>query len=196
VFERFHVQRLTSDAIETVRRSEVRSAVDEAIPRVIKRSRYALLESPWNMRRGERQKIADIQAKSERLLRARLLNNALADALAYRQPKRARRPLDQWLSWASRSKLDPFVRLARTIRENNEGMLAYIKDLLTNGSVEGINNLLRMIAHGPYGLHSADSLILMLILFADRIEVNAPLPTHRNVKRDGSTDCISASLFV
>jgi len=73
-----------------------------------------------------------------------------ADALAYRQPKRARDALDEWLAWVSRSKLEPFVRLARTIRQHKEGILAYIKDRLTNGFVEGINNRLRTIARRAY----------------------------------------------
>jgi len=178
IFDRFHVQRLASDAVDAVRHSEVRGAEDQAMARVIKRSRYALLKSPWNMNRGEDQKLADIQANNERLFRARLLNDALSDALAYRQPKRARDALEEWLAWASRSKLEPFVRLARTIREHKEGIPAYIKDRLTNGFVEGINNRLRTIARRAYGFHSAESLISMLFLCAGGIELDPPLPTH------------------
>jgi len=83
-FDRFHVQRPASDAVDAVRRDEVRGAEDQAMARVIKRSRYALLKSPWNMSRGEHQRLANIQADNERLLRARLLNDALGHALAYR----------------------------------------------------------------------------------------------------------------
>jgi transposase len=178
VFDRFHVQRLASDAVDEVRRSEVRGADDPAMARVIKRSRYALLKSPWNMSRSQRQKLADIQANNQRLFRARLLNDTLADALDYRQPKRARQALEEWLCWASRSKLEPFVRLARTIRDHKQGILAYIKDRLTNGFAEGINNRLRTIARRAYGFHSAESLISMLFLCAGGIELDPPLPTH------------------
>jgi len=178
VFDRFHVQRLASDAVDAVRRSEVRGAEDPAMARVIKRSRYALLKSPWNMSRSQHQKLADIQANNERLYRARLLNDALADALDYRQPKRARQALEEWLRWASRSKIEPFVRLARTIRDHKQGILAYIKDRLTNGFAEGINNRLRTIARRAYGFHSAESLISMLFLCAGGIELDPPRPTH------------------
>jgi hypothetical protein len=41
------------------------------------------------MSRREHQKLADIQANNERLYRARLPGETLADALEYRQPKRA-----------------------------------------------------------------------------------------------------------
>ena len=62
------------------------AAADQTMARAIKRSRYALLETPWNMSRGEHQKLADIQTNNERLFRARLLNDTLADALAYGPP--------------------------------------------------------------------------------------------------------------
>jgi len=178
VFDRFHVQRLASDAVDQVRRSEVRGTDDPAIARVIKRSRYALLKNPWNMSRREHQKLADIQHNNQRLYRARLLNDALADALSYRQPKRARQALDEWLEWASRSKLKPFVRVARTIREHKDGILAYIKSRLTNGFTEGLNNRLRTVARRAYGFHSAEALMSMLFLCAGGIELDPPLPTH------------------
>ena len=67
------------------------------------------------MNRSQQEKLADIQANNKRLFRARLLNDSLSDALAYRQPKRARQALEEWLSWASGSKLQPFARVAWTI---------------------------------------------------------------------------------
>nr|WP_070987884.1 transposase [Halofilum ochraceum] len=71
VFDQFHVQRLASDAVDAVRRDEVRAAGDEATVRVIERSRYVLRKSPWNLNRHEQQKLADIQANNRRLFRAR-----------------------------------------------------------------------------------------------------------------------------
>lgn len=178
VFDRFHVQRLASDAVDAVRRAEVEAHKGTQAASAVKRSRYALLKRPWNMRRSEHQKLSDIQVNNRRLYRARLLNDALADALDYRQPKRAREALEAWLAWASRSKLAPFVRVARTIRAHKEGILAYIHTRLTNGFVEGINNRLRMIARRAYGFHSPQALAAMLFLCKGGIELDPPLPTH------------------
>jgi transposase len=62
------------------------------------------------------------------------------------QAGRAKKALKEWLGWASRSRLRPFVRVARTIRKYRDGVLAYIDLRLTNGPVEGINNRLRTVA--------------------------------------------------
>jgi len=175
VFDRFHVQRLVSDALDAVRKAETR-ALDGEEGKALKKGRFALLKNPWNLTRKEKQKLADIQKNNARLYRAYLLKEAFAKALDYRQPKRAREALDEWLAWASRSKLPAFVQVARTIRKYKEGILAYIRDRLSNGFVEGINNKLRVVARRAYGFHSADALISMLFLNCGGVTPQPRLP--------------------
>ena len=146
----------------------------------IKKSRWPLLNNPWNLTRKQRQKLSEIQKNNKRLYRAYLLKEALAKALDYRQPWRARKALDEWLAWASRSRQAAFLRVAHTIRKYKEGILAYIEERLTNGIVEGINNRIRMVARRAFGFHSAEALMAMLYLCCSGIQLNPPLPgsTH------------------
>lgn len=180
VFDRFHVQALASDALDMVRREQWRELQGTPEGTAIKKSRWALLKNPWDLTRKQRQKLSEVQKNNLRLYRAYLLKEALAAALDYRQPKRAGKALDEWLAWASRSRLKPFVVLARTIRKHKDGILAYVKDRLTNGIVEGINNRLRMIARRAFGFHSATALMGMLFLCCGGIQLHPPLPgsTH------------------
>ncbi|HYN52661.1 MAG TPA: transposase, partial [Thermoleophilaceae bacterium] len=59
------------------------------------------------------------------------------------------------LAWASRSRLVPFVKLARTIRRHRAGILAAIRLGLSNGRLEGLNSRIRHISHRSFGFHSA-----------------------------------------
>ena len=60
------------------------------------------------------------------MYRAFLLNGELR--YLYKIPKHeARERLEAWLAWASRSRLKPFVKLARTIRAHQAGVLAAIE---------------------------------------------------------------------
>ena len=147
IFDRFHVQQLSSNAVDEVRRGQHRELLDAGATEeatVIKGTRFALLKNPWNLTHDEGRKLRDVQDNNTQLFRAYLLNQTLASALDYLQPTRARRALDDWLSWACRSKLAPFVKVSRTIRSKKEGVLAYIQERLTNGIVEGTNNRLRI----------------------------------------------------
>lgn len=179
VYDRFHVQRLVSDALDEVRRELVRElATDPDQARAIKRTRFVLLMNPWNLSRSQRRKLSEIQQTNQRLYRAYLLKETLAQALDYRQPRRAERALRDWLDWASRSRLAPFVKAARTIRKHLPGILAYIRTRLTNGLVEGLNNRIRMIARRAYGFHSHQALSAMIFLNCGGIQLDPPLPTR------------------
>lgn len=92
---------------------------------------------------------------------------------------------DDWprrIAWAVRSRLKPFVRAARTIRQHLAGIHAYLRTRATNALVEGLNNKLRMIARRAYGFHSPDALIAMLFLTCGGIELCPPLP-HPMLRR-------------
>jgi transposase len=180
VFDRFHVQRLASDAVDQVRRGLVRNEDDPERKRAIKGSRFALLRSEWNLTVEDRGKISEIQQSNRSLYRAYLLKEALAHLFGYQQAGRAKKALKEWLSWASRSRLRPFLRVARTIRKYRDGILAYIDYRLTNGPVEGINNRMRTVARRAFGFHSAEALISMLFLCCSKIDLTPALPGCSN----------------
>jgi len=178
VFDRFHVQRLASVAVDEVRRKIWREMKGTKAASAIKGMRFILLKNPWNLSRKERRRLAELQHTNRRLYRAYLLKEALAAALDYKQLSRASRALDDGLAWATRSKLPAFVKLARTLRKHRDRILAYVTERITNGVVEGINNRLRTIARRSYGVHSAEPLIAMLHLCVGGIELNPPVPAR------------------
>lgn len=178
IFDRFHVQQLTNKAVDDVRRSIMQELAGTDEAQFIKSSRWALLKNPWNLSRKQRVKLRDVQRENKRLYRAYLLKEELARILDYLQPKRAMEAMKEWLSWASRSKLRPFVKLARTIRKYKDDILAYIKLRYTNGPTEALNNKARLIQRKAYGFHSANSFIPMMMLCCGGINVDAPLPNQ------------------
>jgi transposase len=67
------------------------------------------------------------------------------------------------------------VKLARTIREHREGVIAAVKLGLSNGRLEGLNSEVRLISHRSFGFHSAAPLIALIYLCCGGIEVELPL---------------------
>lgn len=177
VFDRFHIQRLASDAVDAVRRSEVRAAESTNDARALKGTRWPLLKSAWNLNADESAKLADLQRTNQRLFRAYLLKEGLADILRRRQPGVAARELTRWCNWAARSRLKPFVKLSRTIKQFSAGILAYIRTGLSNGPTEGLNNKTRLITRRAYGFHSAQALMAMIFLCCGGITLSPPLPS-------------------
>ena len=127
-FDPFHVVQLGSKAADQVRRDEYnqhgRSSTGEG--NWIKGTRYSLLKDPANQTAGQLLKLAEVVLTNKRMYRAFLLYGELR--YIYRQPREeAPERLDAWLAWASRSRLKPFIKLARTIRKHKPGVLAAIQ---------------------------------------------------------------------
>ena len=89
-------------------------------------------------------------------------------------PREAAERLDAWLAWASRSRLKPFIKLARTIRKHKAGVLAAIELGISNGRLEALNSKVRLLSHRAYGFHSADALIAMIYLCCAGIQIALP----------------------
>lgn len=168
VFDRFHVARLAQDAVTEVRRALMRR-LDPEDRKPIKGTRWALLKNPQNLRASERFKLQLVRRTNRALYRAYLLKETFLDIFTYTSRLRARPAFGAWLAWAQRSRLAPFVRLARTVRKHLDGILAFIESRLTNARLEGMNNKVRLISHRAFGFHSAQPLIAMIFLCCSKI---------------------------
>jgi transposase len=177
VFDRFHIQRLASDAVDAVRREEVRGAENAAAAKSLKGTHWPLLKSPWNLSTTESAKLGYLQCANRRIYRAYLLKEKLADILSRKQPGVAAAELTRWTRWAARSRLKPFVKLSRTIKQFSTGIIAYIRTGLSNGPTEGLNNKIRLITRRAFGFHSAHALIAMIFLCCGGITLAPPLPS-------------------
>lgn len=175
IFDRFHVQRLVQDAVDEVRRDEVRAAATDEERKQLKGTRWPLLKSFWNLSLFESGRLSSLQRENKRLYRAYLLKDALVRVLDCRDEWLARIKLDQWIRWARRSRLEPFKRVAGTIRTYVEGILAYVTSGLSNGRTEGINGKTRAITRRAYGFHSAHGLIALIKLCCSGIHLD---PVH------------------
>ncbi|MFZ0383237.1 MAG: ISL3 family transposase [Solirubrobacteraceae bacterium] len=174
-FDPFHVVQLGGKAADQVRRDEYnrhgRSSTGEG--KWIKGARYSLLKDTANQTPKQLLKLAEVVTTNKAMYRAFLLYGELR--YIYRFPKdEAPERLDAWLAWASRSRLKPFIKLARTIRKHKPGVLAAIELGLSNGRLEALNSKVRLLSHRAYGFHSADALIAMIYLCCAGIQISLP----------------------
>ena len=141
----------------------------------IKHARWALLKAPEKLDHRQQLALAQIQATNRLLYRAYLLKEQLRALYQLQNPADAPAHLAAWLAWASRSKLKPFLRLARTLRRYRAGILAAIRLGLTNARLEGLHNKIRLLSHRSYGFHSPQALIALIYLCCSGITINPPL---------------------
>ena len=175
-FDPFHVVRLGARATDQVRRDEWNRHDRSHTPqgRWVKGTRWSLLKAPENQTVGQLATLWEVQQANQRLYRAFLLREELRLLYHLDDPALAPEHLDAWLAWATRSRLRPFVRLARTLRKHRDGILAAIRLGLSNGRLEGLNSKIRLINHRAFGFHSADALIALVYLCCAGITIDLP----------------------
>jgi transposase len=175
-FDPFHVVRLAQRAVDQVRRDEWNAHERSHTPKGkwIKGTRWSLLKSPEKQTPGQLALLSEVQQANKPMFRAFLLKEELRLLYQLDDPQLAPQHLDAWLAWASRSRLEAFIKLARTIRRHRAGILAAIRLGLNNGRLEGLNSRIRLISHRSFGFHSPDPLIALVYLCCSRITIDLP----------------------
>ena len=172
----FHVVMLATDALDEIRRdvwNEARRAGQTALAKDLKGARFALWKNPERLTERQQAKLSDIQRTNTWFYRAYLIKEQLRQI--YRLPaEQAIELLEQWLKWARRCRLRPFVKLARTITEQQAGITAAIRHGLSNARVEAINTQIRLLTRRAFGFHSPDALIALAML--SLADLCPPLP--------------------
>jgi transposase len=176
-FDPFHVVALAGRAVDDVRRAEWNAKGKSRTPagKWLKNVRWALRKAPENLTDRQRAALATVQQTNAQLYRAYLLKEQLRALYHLDDPAQAPAHLAAWLAWASRSKLAPFIRLARTLRRYRDGILAAIELGLTNARLEGLHSKVRLLSHRSFGFHSAAPLIALIYLCCAGITINPPL---------------------
>lgn len=164
-FDAFHVSQLVHDALDQVRRGEVKQDAS------LKGSRWALLKpaKDWTF-----QQITDMHW---------LQRSGLKTARAWRMKERYKEihqrcragedpePLFRsWISWARRSRLEPFKRLGKTLKAHLPGILAAYRLGTSNAVAENINSQIQAAIVRARGFQSLRSLTNIIFLTTGKLQ--------------------------
>jgi len=175
----FHAVGWATKALDEVRRLEwntLRAASSADAAKEFKGLRWLLLRNWENLSGKQKSVVRNIERVNKRMFRAWQLKEELRDIFSMPLNK-ARRALDDWLSYATRSKLAPFVKLARTIRTYRQSIEATIEWGLTNGISESNNAAIGRIRANARGFHDPNAFIAMIML--ERAQLKPELPWSR-----------------
>lgn len=164
LFDKFHVLRHLSDALDDVRKSEY-ARLSGKDRRYIKGQKYTLLSHRENLTLDGRQALKTLLAANKRLNTAYLLKESFGQLWSYRSEAWARRFFDQWRASLKWQRLKPYEKFAEMIERHWGGIAAYCKpeNKVSLGFVEGLNNKIRVIQRRAYGLRDEEYLRLKIL---------------------------------
>ena len=180
-YDRFHVIAMAHEAMDGVRRQEM-STQPQAVKEALGDNERKLLKSlTWGMRRNPQDwSVKQTNAmywlqrstlKSARAWRLKMALRAVyAKTTQENNAVQAKADLLGWISWARRSRLDPFKKLATTLKQRLDGVVRGMLDNRSNAYVEAMNGLLQQAKRAARGFRTASHFIAIAYLRMSKLK--------------------------
>jgi transposase len=169
VFDRFHLMQNAGAAVDAVRKELQRQGAE------LKGHRWAILGNEWTRSQEQQTARRELCNRYPKLGRAIGLREALQDILEEREEA----SLKWWCARAGRSRLEPFRKLARTIRDHWEGIMGYFDSGITSAAIEAVNGCIQLAKRMARGFRNFTYFRTMAYLKSSHLNLQVPslLPT-------------------
>jgi transposase len=153
VFDKFHIAKHLGEAVDRVRRREnktLRSAGDDRLSG----TRYDWLKNPAKMEPQDRKAFAALRNSNLKTARAWALKEAGMAFFEYVYERPARKHFRWWHGWATRSRLQPMIDVARMLKRRFENVVTYLRHRVTNAASESINSRIQWVKYTARGFRN------------------------------------------
>jgi len=164
LFDKFHIVKHLSDALDAVRRSEYKRVVGDDRS-FIKGQRYVLLSRRENLSDDGRKNLERLLVANARLNVAYLLREQFEQLWDYASADGMRAFFDAWRNQLRGQDLGAYEKFAAMVEKHWDGVVAHSQPThnIPLGFVEGFNNKIRVIQRRAYGLRDEEYLKLKIL---------------------------------
>jgi transposase len=175
-FDRSHLAAKLSEAIDALRREEVATRPE------LTHTRWLWLKNWANLSVAQRRDLHHLRRPSAQLATARALRWRQDFQAFYDQdPRYAPEYLRRGCYGAKRSRLQPIKDFVALVEKHWDGIIAWHKNHLTNGLLEGINSLVQAAKARARGYRSKTKMITIVYLTAAKLQLpslTSPPPAY------------------
>jgi transposase len=144
VFDRFHVMGHMTKAVDTVRKAEHRR-LKEGGDNLLAGTKYMWITSAENLPERHDERFGALRNLELKTGRAWAIKEDLRYLWDYKMKAWADKHWKRWYFWATHSRLEPVIKVARMIKRHYDGVMAYFAHRLTSATAEGINSRIQVI---------------------------------------------------
>jgi len=165
VFDRFHIIKLFNEKLTALRRQLYRQALTAGAQQVLKGTRWLLLKNPEHLdpTRHEAERLQEALQLNQPLATAYYLKEDLRLLWEHKDKATATTFLEGWIARAQASGIPLLRSFARTLRQHDEGILAYYDYPITTGPLEGTNNKIKTLNRQAYGYRDLEFFKLKIL---------------------------------
>lgn len=179
ILDRFHIAKKFNEAVDEVRRDEIKKLNEDGEENVLNKSRFLLLKKPDKLSDKQTGRLAKLLKINLSSIKAYLMKEDFACFWSYKSKVWADKFLENWATKAMQSNLSPMKKVAKMLRNHKELILNWFstENGLSSGPVEGLNNKAKLTIRKAYGFKTLDC--LQIALYHQLGKLEEPPSTHR-----------------
>ena len=158
VFDKFPIAQHLGEAVDQVRRKEHKTLKAAGDERLVG-TRYEWLKNPATMDPQERRQFAELRNSELKTARAWALKETRKALFSYVYEGPASKHFRWWYNWAVRSRLQPMIEVARTLKRRFENIITYLRHRVTNAASESINAKIQWVRYTARGFRNLRNFI-------------------------------------
>jgi transposase len=165
VHDKFHVSKLLGEAVDQVRRGEVKA--DDRL----KGSRQLWLYNPMNLEDERLEALQRLAEQNTRTARAWLQKENFSGFWAQASRYAGEGYLKAWYRSAIHCRLEPIKKVARTLKRHAETLLNYFAHPITNAVAEGLNSRIQQIKSNARGFRVFEHYRTRILFFCGKLDL-------------------------
>ncbi|MBI3292905.1 MAG: ISL3 family transposase [Elusimicrobia bacterium] len=162
IFDKFHILRHLSEALNKVRKQEFVKAKGR-FRGLLAGKKFVLLARKAHVRGKAREALKDVLSFSKKLARAHLLKESFVHLWSYRSKTCARRFFTEWVKELRWKRLKPYEKFSRMVEKHFDGILACCDKRVKLGYIEATNLHARNIIRRAYGYRDKEYMKLKIL---------------------------------
>lgn len=168
VFDRFHVTKIINDALDRVRKSEVKTNP------ILTNSKYIFLKNTNNLASNQKQKLELIQLSGLNLktMKALQIKEAFQQIYQADSTEAFRLLLKKWYFWATHCRIKPIIEAAKCIKRHWYGVINWMDYKISNGILEGFNSIFQAAKAKARGYKKMQTIKTIIYILTGKLNFN------------------------
>lgn len=177
VFDKFHVVKVINEAVDSVRREEVKTNP------LLKKSRYIFLKNQSNFTKNQKAKYEEIKLSKLNIksFRAMRIRESFQQLYLCEDTQKFEILLKKWYWWATHSRIPQIIAAAKTIKKHWTGIISWAEKRVSNGILEGFNSVFQAAKAKARGYKKTDTIKAIIYILTGKLDfsiVNPFYTTH------------------
>lgn len=164
IYDLFHV--VAKYGREVISRVRVDAANrlrhDKPARRIVKQAHWLLLRNPARLESGQQVRLQEVLQANAPLMTVYVMKDELKSLWTATDAWEWRRRWNQWLEHAHQSEIPALIRFAELLKPYWRGILSRVRWPMHTGTLEGINNKIKLIKRMAFGYRDHDYFFLKI----------------------------------